>query len=263
MKLGVMGSPIAHSKSPAMHAAAYEVLGLRWQYDAYEVTRESFPEFSAGLNGLWRGVSVTAPLKELAYAWAQDHDEDAKLTGAANTLLLPSRRGFNTDVTGIVAAFRLAGLTDSTRAGIVGGGATALSSLVALHRMGASEVEVRVRNLEKLEPMRKLAAQLGLEVGGADLATPLAGCDAVVSTLPASASVNPVIENPTVILDADYAKGYSRYELDHDGRIVSGLEMLVAQALVQVRIFVGGDSERRLPNEGEVWKAMRKAAGLQ
>lgn len=245
-----------------MHQAAYKALGLRWGYEAYEVTREQFPDFAAGLNGLWRGVSVTAPLKDLAYGWAHSRDENANLTGAANTLLLPSRRAFNTDVTGIIAAFRLVGLTESARAGIVGGGATALSALVALHRMGADIVDVRVRNLEKLGPLEELAERLGVELRGADLATPLSGCGAVVSTLPASASVIPIIEAPAAILDADYAKGYSRYELDHEGSIISGVEMLVAQALAQVRIFVGGDPDRELPNEAMIWQAMRSAAGL-
>lgn len=263
MKLGVIGSPIAHSKSPAMHRAAFTALGLRWTYEPHDVTRETFPEFAAQLNGLWRGVSVTAPLKELAYEWAHDHDEDAALTGVANTLLLPSKRGFNTDVTGIVAAFRLVGLAASAHGGIVGGGATAMSALVALHRMGADTVSVRARSLQKLGPMRTLADRLGITLAAAELSAPIIGCDAVVSTLPASASVIPVIESPTAILDADYAKGYSRYELDHEDRIVSGVEMLVAQALAQVRIFVGGDPDRALPNEGSVWRSMRHAAGIE
>ena len=263
MKLGVIGSPIDHSKSPVMHHAAYRALGLRWSYEPHEVTTESFERFMSGLRGQWRGVSVTAPLKEQARAWARELDENARLTGAANTVLVQSRRAFNTDVTGIVAAFRLVGLTESRTAGIVGGGATAMSALVALHRMGATGVEVRARNLEKLEPMTRLAHELGVALRPGNLDTPIGGVDAVVSTLPAGARVIPQISDPAAILDADYARGYSRYELDHEDRVISGLEMLAAQALAQVRIFVGGDPERALPNEGVVWRAMRSAVGVE
>ena len=263
MKLAVIGSPISHSKSPAMHLAAYRLLRLPWSYDAVEVAEAGFDDFTRTLGGRWRGLSVTAPLKGRAHDWASRLDEAATLTGAVNTLLVQSRRGFNTDVDGIVAAFAGHGLARAERGAIIGSGATAMSALVALGRMGATSVELRLRNPDRVGPIASVAERLGIDLAFSTLDEPVDEAGAVISTLPASASVVPVLRQPQAILDADYARGFSRYELDHESAVISGLEMLVAQALIQVRIFVGGDPARRLPNEGEVERAMRAAAGLQ
>lgn len=263
MRLAVIGSPIGHSKSPAMHSAAYRVLGLSWSYDARDVPEADFDGFTRELNGRWRGLSVTAPLKGRAHAWARQLDEAAQLTASVNTLLVQSRRGFNTDVHGIIAAFGTGGSWRSDHGTIIGAGATAMSALVALRRMGVTRVQVRLRELRKAAPLEQLAGRIGVEIVAATLDEPVESAGLVVSTLPASAAVVPVLRDVERILDADYARGFSRFELDHEDAVVSGLEMLASQALAQVRIFVGGDPERTLPNEPEVWRAMRAAAGLE
>ena len=262
MKLGVIGSPIGHSRSPAMHRAAYGVLGLPWTYEAHEVDAQGFDDFTASIDGHWRGLSVTAPLKELAAGWARDCDHGAAVTGAVNTLLVQSRRGFNTDIDGIVAAFGAVGVHEAPRATVIGAGATAMSALAAFASMGAKEVDVRLRNPQRLQPLADLADRLGIRLHAAMLDVPVTDAGAVVSTLPAAAAAVPRLEDATAILDADYARGFSRYELDHS-RVISGLEMLLEQAVVQVRIFAGGDPARVLPNEPAVRRAMRAAAGLE
>ena len=62
-RLAVLGSPIAHSKSPALHRAAYGALGLDWTYEAVEVRDGALEPFLAGLDASWRGLSLTMPLK--------------------------------------------------------------------------------------------------------------------------------------------------------------------------------------------------------
>jgi shikimate dehydrogenase len=62
-RLAVLGSPIAHSQSPALHTAAYAALGLDWQYDAVEVTGATLANFVASRDASWRGLSLTMPLK--------------------------------------------------------------------------------------------------------------------------------------------------------------------------------------------------------
>jgi hypothetical protein len=62
-RLAVLGSPIAHSQSPALHTAAYAALGLDWQYDAVEVTGATLADFVASRDASWRGLSLTMPLK--------------------------------------------------------------------------------------------------------------------------------------------------------------------------------------------------------
>ena len=63
-RAAVLGHPIAHSLSPALHHAAYAALGLDgWRYDALDVTQDELPTFVAGLDGSWAGLSLTMPLK--------------------------------------------------------------------------------------------------------------------------------------------------------------------------------------------------------
>ena len=82
----VLGSPIAHSLSPVIHAAAYAHLGLDWSYGRVELQPGGFADFVNGLDDSWRGLSVTMPLKEVA-AECGIPDEDVRLTGVANTVV--------------------------------------------------------------------------------------------------------------------------------------------------------------------------------
>ena len=106
MRLAVLGSPIAHSKSPALHRSAYRVLGLDWQYEAIEVTPADLENFIRSRGPEWRGLSLTMPLKRDVMPLLDCADPEAALTGGANTVLLQdnegglSLRGFNTDVFG-------------------------------------------------------------------------------------------------------------------------------------------------------------------
>lgn len=257
-RLAVLGDPIEHSRSPRIHAAAYAVLGLDWAYGRHRLTPEALPGFVDALGTDWRGLSVTAPLKEAAAAWARDVDPLVTRTGAANTLRVDLRAAWNTDVAGIVDAFAEAGVDGVDRGAIVGGGATAVSAVCALAVMGADRVDAWMRTPAKGERLVTLGAELGVDVRlvGPD-APPLVG-DVVVSTLPAEADAVPALAGPRAILDADYASGASRYE--GVAPLVPGLAMLLHQALRQVRIFVHGDPEAPVEREPEVWAAMVAAA---
>src|SRR5690606_23181963 len=95
-RLEVWGDPIAHSRSPQLHAAAYAVLGLDWEYGRRRVPEAAFDAELASLDGSWRGLSLTMPLKEAARRATDAVDDAARLTGAVNTLLLGDElRGYN------------------------------------------------------------------------------------------------------------------------------------------------------------------------
>ena len=149
-RFAVLGSPIAHSKSPAIHLAAYRVLGFDWEYGRAEVQKGLMRTFIAGLDGVWNGFSVTMPLKEEASRFAEELDEYAKLTGATNTLYLDEFgkwHGFNTDVFGIVQAVTEARIGLVKHALIIGSGATASSAMVAISVLNpTAHVEVLARN---------------------------------------------------------------------------------------------------------------------
>src|SRR5690606_31889526 len=85
-RLAVFGSPIAHSKSPVLHRTAYRMLGFDWEYGSRDVIADDLPGTVSGLGGEWRGLSLTMPLKSVAFELADSRDAMAVLTGAVNTL---------------------------------------------------------------------------------------------------------------------------------------------------------------------------------
>ncbi|GAA2460544.1 shikimate dehydrogenase [Agromyces soli] len=269
-RLAVLGSPIAHSKSPALHRAAYAALGIDWQYEAVEVGSAELAEFVRSRDASWRGLSLTMPLKQEVLPLVDELDRRARLTGAANTLRFDGGRrlGFNTDVGGIVGALADAGVTASARAAVVGGGATAASAIAAIAELGASEVEVFVRTPARATALEPLAASLGLrvlvrridELSGAD------GLDLVVATVPGGTELgvrpSAALTSGAVLLEVAYDPWPSPLAaawLDADGTVVHGLGMLLHQALLQVRVFANGDPEQALPDEAGVLRAMRAA----
>ena len=104
-RCAVLGSPIKHSLSPALHRAAYASLGLNWIYERVEVDAEGLTSWVDGLDASWRGLSLTMPLK-VAVLGLGEVDQLARLAGAGNTLILEagSRRVYNTDVGGLTWA---------------------------------------------------------------------------------------------------------------------------------------------------------------
>ncbi len=269
-RLAVWGDPIAHSRSPQLHAAAYGVLGLDWTYERRRVDDTSFADALASLDASWRGLSLTMPLKGVACAAAQELDRRAQLTGAVNTLLLDPTgpRGFNTDVGGIVRALADEGVTSARRARIVGAGATATSALVALSELGTTEVDVVARRPEAVASLAALGRTLGVDV----TATPFAASDlrsvpVTIATLPGDAPVpdaaaNALADAGGLLLDVVYGHWPTVLSSAWDragARAVSGLGMLLHQALLQVRVFAAGDVEAELPGEAAVLSAMRSA----
>lgn len=270
-KLEVWGDPIAHSRSPQLHAAAYRALGLEWSYDRRRVDEASFGGELAGLDAGWRGLSLTMPLKEAAFAAAAHRDRRAELTGAVNTLLLNTAggpHGFNTDVGGLVQAFAEAGITRIDTARIVGAGSTAASALVALQEMGAQGVEVAARRPERAAPLVALGETIGVTVVAASLVGgSFDAVDVTIATLPSGTELDDadaaaLAAGGGVLLDVAYAPWPSHLAVwwgEERGEPLSGLSMLLHQAVLQVRIFVSGDVDAPLPDEDAVIASMRSA----
>ena len=144
MRCAVLGDPITHSLSPALHRAAYVALGLDWTYDAVRVRSGGLADYLGDLDDQWRGLSLTMPLKREAIPLLTSRDSWAGLAGAANTLLLDRDgvHGLNTDVPGVVAALREATPASVDRAVVLGGGATATSALLALADLGCAHADL-------------------------------------------------------------------------------------------------------------------------
>lgn len=265
-RLEVWGDPIAHSKSPALHRAAYRALGLDWQYDRRRVNADSFEaEFSA-LDGAWRGLSLTMPLKESAFAAASSLDRHAELTGAVNTLLLGAEaQGFNTDVGGIIDALTENEIAEFDSVRILGAGATAASALVAASECGATRVEIRARRPERASALEALGERLGVRVDVAGLDSRSESVDLTVATLPSGTVLDASVT--TVLRDSGgdlFEVAYDPWpsalaDIWHSGRVVSGSAMLLHQAVRQVRVFLHGDPQHPLDDEERVRDEMRSA----
>jgi shikimate dehydrogenase len=270
-RLAVLGSPIAHSKSPVLHAAAYRVLGLDWRYSAIEVADGGLAPFFEGLDASWRGLSLTMPLKREVLPLLDERSALVDRVGAANTVLLHdgAKVGFNTDVAGIIGAFRDAGVAQLDDVQVLGAGATASSVLAAAAALGSTRAVVSARDPERARSLEPLAAGLGLELairplGTVDRSMNVPG--AIISTLPGGTPIDvphpEAVRQGAVLLDVAYDPWPSALAsswMEVGGTVVSGLDMLLHQAIGQVRIFVTGDEAGPLPQEPEVIAAMRSA----
>jgi shikimate dehydrogenase len=253
MRAAVLGSPVSHSLSPVLHTAAYAALGLEdWRYDAHECDETGLPGFVAGLGAEWAGLSLTMPLKRVALDVAAEVSPLAAATGAANTLVLRDGRRFadNTDVAGIVAALRGAGVGGRGRAVLLGAGGTAQAALAALRELGIGTVDVLVRSVERAGELRAAAERLGVDPAVDDaLLDPsrasamIGGADVLISTLPRGAADAITGAGPgTVVLDVVYAPWPTPFAAGAaaaGARVVSGLEMLLHQAVAQVELMTG------------------------
>ena len=248
MRCAVLGDPVEHSLSPVLHRAAYAVLGLDWTYDAVRVPAGGLAGFVAGLDADWRGLSLTMPLKREAVSLAEEVTDRTRLVGAANTLVIEDGRPVladNTDLPGAVAAVRER-WAGPVRAGtVLGGGATAASTGLALVELGATEVTLLVRSPERaaeaVEAVSRHPAAPVVRVGSlAD--DPVTG-DVVVSTIPASAQdaglVARCAELP-VVFEALYDPWPTPLAAAAEGRaLVGGLDLLCHQAVAQLELFTG------------------------
>lgn len=251
----VVGSPIAHSLSPVLHRAAYAHLGMPWEYTRAEVREGGLAGFVAGLGPSWRGLSVTMPLKREALKLGDSASPSAVLAGAANTLLFEpdgTMQADNTDINGMVDSVRAVATEPVRSACVWGGGSTAASSMVALAAMDVADVHLHVRDESRAGATVDAAVRAGLdtrverwEVGTACTKTGL-----VVLTAPAGA-----VDGIAADLAAEAHEGRVLFDVVYDpwptpaaeawrragGRITSGLDLLVHQAVGQVRLMTGHD----------------------
>lgn len=249
MKCAVIGDPVAHSLSPVLHNAGYAALGLAgWEYAAAQVPAGGLATHVAGLDAEWRGISVTAPLKREALAFATSATDRARLAGGANTLV-PTADGWhadNTDLPGAVAAIRERFAGAITEAVVLGGGATAASTGLALIDLGVERLRLAVRDPGRAtETIASLMTHpQAPEITVVHL-TDARAADVVVSTIPVAAQSPELVARmqgsgavfevtyntwPTPLVTAAESWGAA---------VISGLDLLVHQAVLQFEMFTG------------------------
>jgi shikimate dehydrogenase len=249
-RAAVLGSPVAHSLSPALHTAAYSALGLDgWHYDRIECREEELDDLVAGLGPEWIGLSLTMPLKRVTLEVADRVSDLAAAVGAANTLIAGSSGWLadNTDVAGIIGALRENGVEKVERALVLGAGGTAQAALAALRDLGEPAPTVLVRDIGRAAELEATAERLGVRpvITGGLLDATFAPVDVVISTLPPGAAdvllPQPWLGRP-VLLDVIYAPwptSLAASAFAAGCRVVGGLPVLLHQAAAQVELMTG------------------------
>jgi shikimate dehydrogenase len=245
-RCAVLGSPIEHSLSPALHRAAYTQLGLDWTYDKLEIDQHRLASFVAGLDESWRGLSLTMPLK-VAVLELGEVDQLAQLAGAGNTLILEAdtRRVYNTDVGGLAWAVRQVTTVPLPRVTILGTGATASAALIAAAQLGAQQVTVAARTPSRAEPLRALSRELGVELEIRPWWARLPQTNLAVSTVVSGAAdtIAPSVADSTpLIVDAIYDPWptvLATTAQQAGCTVVSGRDLLIGQALLQIELMTG------------------------
>lgn len=255
---GIVGWPVAHSLSPRLHGYWLKAHGVDGAYVPLAIRQEYL---AVGLKGLrlagFRGVNLTIPHKEAAFALAHRLDAAAQAAGAVNLLIFHedgSLEGRNTDVEGLAASLTAAGLSLAGATAIVlGAGGAARAAVLALESVGAGEIRILNRHAGRAAGLAKaLAPFVKAKLWGADLNDwPKAAVDAglllnatsagmtgqpaldlKLDPLPANATVCDLVYNP---LQTDLLKRAAR----RGHRTVDGLGMLMYQAAPSFAAFFG------------------------
>ena len=264
-----------------MHRAAYAHLGFACSYEAIDLTAGEAAAFAASLRrgGGWVGLSVTMPLKAVLVPEMDRTDRRVQALGVLNTVTFAREgnrtvlTGHNTDVAGIIGALRQAGVRDRPRAVVLGAGGTACAAVAALAELGSPEVRVCARRFPDPSAgtagVREAGERTGIRVHARpweEAAAACAGADVVISTLPphgadALARDLSAVLPGSILLDVAYDPWPSALAAAWSGQggtVAPGIDMLLYQAVEQVKLFTG-DAFRDEPG---VTNAMCDAVGI-
>jgi 3-dehydroquinate dehydratase/shikimate dehydrogenase len=251
---GLVGSPVMHSISPNIHNAAFEAKSIDAIYLPFEVKNlKSFMERMAHPDSReldWRlqGLSITAPHKLQVMPQLDWIDARAKEVGAVNTVVVEGSqlRGYNTDADGFIQPLLKRGVDKKWRVALIGAGGAANAAVWSLKEHGV-EVVLFVRDLEKSQLMGQRFGVVCEPLDGASFqsfdvvinATPLGSSGSKADQTPATAEQ---LRGVKLVYDLVYNPAETRFmrEAKSAGsQTLGGLEMLVAQAALQFKLWTG------------------------
>jgi shikimate dehydrogenase len=259
IKAAVLGKPIGHSLSPIVHGFIYQNLDLGYEYSKIELDGEGALKFlpkaleERGSDGYsWSGFSLTMPLKEVGFDLDLKVDSYARRSISINTII--RGKGFNTDVTGALRVLQERKISPK-KVLIMGNGATARSMVIVIEELSeivkeSISITIARRNSNK--------DQFFTEKNNGDMefiliselsSHSLQSYDLVISTLPAGAadSIAEIFEGyGGAIFDLSYQPWPSVIAGNARGAVISGIDLLVAQAVDQAAIFSGMEFDRDL-----------------
>jgi shikimate dehydrogenase len=259
----VIGSPVRHSLSPALHNAGFGATGADWVYTAFDVAPGSVAGALDAIRALGLGgLSVTMPHKEAVAELVDELDPAAAALRSVNTVVPIGDgrlKGYSTDGAGFVASLVSEGIdVAGQRLCVVGGGGAARAVIDALARAGAASVVVVNRSADRAF----VAAQLAGVTGSVGDAAAIADADIVVNATSVGMGSVDMPFDPTllranqVVADIVYHPRRTALLVAADAlgaRTVEGLGMLVHQAVLQQQLWTG-----RSPDPAVMWAAAER-----
>ena len=253
-KAAVLGSPITHSLSPAIHNAAYRKLQFSGMYEAHEVSAnqlDAFLEASLSEND-WAGFSLTMPLKEQICLSAErlgiEIDERSKRISSANTLFKDGRswKATSTDVSGFEYLLNQKLIT---RVAILGAGGTARAVVDALPRE-TKEIVIYRRNSRRDSELRFALSEHKVQVRHWSEIESAWDYPVVINTVPnvACMEIESTFRRTNLLVDALYSPWLpplSRRQLEEGGELITGIDLLCAQAIDQIRFMTGKEFDNK------------------
>jgi shikimate dehydrogenase len=256
---GVIGDPIEHTLSPAMHNAAFKALALDWIYVPFRVVKADLSRALYGVRSLnIKGMNITIPHKIAITAMLDELDSPAMNIGAVNTIVNDrgKLKGFNTDASGFIRAFTEQGIALENKNAVVlgaGGASRAVCFALAGEKAGvtilnrtpgtAEELAADISNIS-IKPLK------AAELNAANLENALPEADILVNTT--STGMNPNADNTLVtaeminpkmiVYDIVYSPARTRLLMEAGkagARTISGIEMLLWQGVQSFEIWTG------------------------
>ncbi len=265
-KVGLLGWPLSHSLSPAMHNAAFSAGGLDYVYLPLSTPPELLSQAIAGIKALgFVGVNVTIPHKVSVMGYLDEIDNSAKLVGAVNTIVVKENRliGYNTDADGYISSLKSAGVdVTGKHAVILGAGGAARAVAAGFISNNAASVTIAARAKIKADNIARLlpvdTPVRGIACDSKAFAVALSEADVVVNTtplgmypdvanqpsmpwelLPPSAVISDLVYNP--LITAFMAEATRRGHA-----VVGGEGMLVEQGALAFCLWTGHDAPREI-----------------
>lgn len=257
--VGIIGDPVSHSLSPALHNAAFAALGLNYAYVPLRVARADLPAAIGALPALgFAGANVTVPHKRAAAALVSVLHAEASLVNAVNTIVIVDRRleGYNTDVEGFVQAYLAEAGQGPESALLLGAGGAARAAALGLLRLGTRRFRIANRTLpaarelagliESLEPTAAVDVAPLAELRPADVVSVRAVVNATTLGMPGGSKVPAVVADNVgvdqIVYDVVYAPNdtdLTRSSRRRGARVINGREMLVRQAAAAFELWTG------------------------
>ena len=253
----VIGDPVEHSLSPAMHNAAFQKLGLNLVYVAFKVTRNELKEAISGAKSLGlRGLNVTMPHKNAVIKYLDETDSTAEAIGAVNTILNEQGKlvGYNTDGKGAMIALQESGIYTEEKKMLLLGAGGAAKAIAFQAAQEAEELVILNRTPEKAEQLAELLRKkFGNKVKGRALSAEilkkeLKTADILVNATPVGmhphVNTSPIpsdlLRRDLCVMDIVYNPLETKLVEDAKAvgaKVVWGLDMLLYQGAVSFEIW--------------------------